>query len=325
MNIRYVSYATVAASSLSLAALYCLENTKKNRFEKIQKVAIEALTSLKEAEIADEEARDNQKIAFDSYIKTFSTHPPLWDFIRWEGKIHRQEAWNFYEKTQKYVEEQTTPALRKATKAFRENLLMPEEKFLETLRAMNSLKSPSKDVPVAVILRATDDHNGACSHVNVFGGILTIARTHHVIFETINSKFQIREVMQKTKNSTGKPIDLLVILAHGSDDSMQFGKEGREAIYDITDVNKEDFSLMNPCGRIILDSCLVGKALAPQIATITGIEVIAPIVSISKDVIRFHQSQDLKVIAICSQLSKDSVKKEQIFRIFRPGQKPTDP
>lgn len=323
MSVRCMPCIATVVTAAGLAANSWIEKEKKNRFEEIQKLVTESLLAIQKAEKTYEKADKDTQMAFDSYIQSINTHRSFWDFINPNEKKPIKEAFEFYEERKKYNDEEQS-ALYKARVDFKEKLLTPEGRFSEILEAMNSLKG--KGAPIAVILRAEEDHNGAGSRVHVFAGILTIALTHRIFFEIISSSQQIPEVLQKANESASKPVDLLVILAHGCDTEMQFGKDGVEnAIYEMSNIDKKDFSSMNPSGRIILDSCLVGNALAPQLAAITGLEVIAPIASIAKDVVRFHQSQDGSVIAKCTQFTKDYPKEEQIFRIFRAGKKPKDP
>lgn len=193
---------------------------------------------------------------------------------------------------------------------------MPNQ-FWFKLQASNRAKPDT--APFALILHAEHDHNKALSSSANRADILTIAKTHCVALKVIGDREKVREKLQETKQQRNRPIDLLMISGHGRSDGITFGNGlEKKSIYSIQDIRKEDFDAMNPMGKIILNACNVGQALASQLATITELDVIASLNTVDQT----------KIIYSCSQHGLEMAATrdgQQYIRVFRKGKEAETP
>jgi len=191
--------------------------------------------------------------------------------------------------------------------------IMPEY-FWKELEESNQAKAIH--VPLALVLQAEKDEPGSFAIAESRAQILTIAKTHRVAFKMIGKQAELREKIQETKQQLGRSIDLLVICAHGSPDAIHLSKGGD---YTTKNLCKEDFEDLSTTGKIILISCSTGQLFAPQLASITELDVVAPIVRSYGATILLYSCEEhgFEVSSV--------YKGDQQMRIFHPRQELTMP
>jgi TPR repeat protein len=142
---------------------------------------------------------------------------------------------------------------------------------------INNRKLPA-DAPVAVVLQAEYDHNGAFDASFKNYDIVTLSKTHRVVFRIINQACQVHEIIQETYESTKKNIQCLILRGHGTATEITLGKK---TCFHASDFTEEDRRALDPGATIILDSCDTGLALADQIHKAAHIVLFAPKAPIS--------------------------------------------
>ncbi len=149
-------------------------------------------------------------------------------------------------------------------------------RFWHKLEQLN--KSKEKDTPIAIILRAKNDFNGILSAAPAQSLLLQIAKTHKLAIQTIEDARQFRAML----SSIGTNTSLLVIMAHGYPDKIQFGSNTfwsrwlKTPFYYKERVAKEDFESLKSDAKIILYACTTGKGIAQTIANLSNRIVYAP-------------------------------------------------
>jgi hypothetical protein len=211
---------------------------------------------------------------------------------------------------------------------------MATEEFLSQIKASNDLLRV--DAPQALFLIAEEDWNGAFSGLRGQYLIAEVAKTHKVAIEIINDGSQLIEKARKVAEE--KPISLLVVMAHGTPNSMLFGKMGEPATSftekELQKLREEelkelDSKVFAPNATIILASCKTGQGLAQEIANSFNRTVLAPIENLTSsralftlsdngEPLLFHQKTGREQIVYkykkgapreCVSLSEERVKK----------------
>lgn len=186
--------------------------------------------------------------------------------------------------------------------------------FWEELEKSNQDKSVQ--APLALILQAEKDDAGAFSVAESRAQIFAVAKAHRVAFKIIGNQEHLREKIQKTKQQLDRPIDLLVICGHSSSDVIHLSKDND---YTVKDLCKEDFRGLSTKGKILLNSCSTGKLFAPQLARVTGLDVVAPTDQCFGGVTTFYSCEEHGFEMSCVH------KGEQRMRVFHSRQEPTVP
>ncbi len=140
--------------------------------------------------------------------------------------------------------------------------------FRYQLDQINQKKN--KDEPVALILCAEEDWNGALSGRAFRRNIFSLSETHKIAFQTIHQPKQIGAAIKQISQSEKAP-HILVIAGHGNPNSIQLGSSLRtftftpiSYTYSIEDVQKRDFAMLPLNAQIILDSCSTGNTQDTQ-------------------------------------------------------------
>jgi hypothetical protein len=116
------------------------------------------------------------------------------------------------------------------------------------------------ETPVALVLRASYDHNGALAPELPNNRYLleTLAKTHRLVIKTLEDN-QVGKAIRETPGS----IEILAIEAHGYPSFIAFSEDSA-----YTTPTAEDFASLAPSSIIILNSCSTGApgGIAEKIA-----------------------------------------------------------
>lgn len=138
------------------------------------------------------------------------------------------------------------------------------------------------DAPAVLVLQANEDRNCILSDISSYTRILEIAKSHYLAFKVLRRRTEISQKIQEARQELGgRPIQILVVNAHGSPSSIRFGKESPSGLYQISDVQPDDFALLSFDATIILISCDTGQQIAQKISDVSHRVVVAPCISLS--------------------------------------------
>ncbi len=184
----------------------------------------------------------------------------------------------------------------------------------------NANLSKKKDDPVAVIIRAKYDFNGMLSASPAQSLFLQIAKTHRVVIKIIENANQFGLAICSASLEVGKEISLLVVMAHGYLDRIQFGREQswyelwQEPFYQKKHILQEDFSLLATEAKIILYACATGQGIAQDISNISNKVVYAPMGVLwdTKTCLQNWPDPEVKIVSY-------NEKNEQHIQVFSPN------
>lgn len=151
---------------------------------------------------------------------------------------------------------------------------LPKE-FLEHIEQSNREKP---DAPLALVLRAEADHNGAFSSSPYLQTLSKMAQTHRVIIKTISNSFAWRYALQGAERELGEKVSVLYPSGHGEPGVIEYGISSYWNFFnrlEICDLHAEDFDSLKPDAVILLYSCNVGQELASKMAEVSKRTVLA--------------------------------------------------
>ena len=172
-------------------------------------------------------------------------------------------------------------------------------RFLRKLEQLN--RSQKEDAPIAMVIKAENDHNGMLSAAPAQSLLLQIARTHKVAIKTIEDACRFGTAI----SGSGANASLLVVMAHGYSDKIQFGFNTfwsrwlGNPFYHKNHITKEDFESLKPDAKIILYACATGQGIAQEIANLSNRIVYAPTGSLvdTKTCLQSWPDPDLKIVS----------------------------
>lgn len=190
--------------------------------------------------------------------------------------------------------------------------------FLSEIECSNQNKS--SDAPCALIAYAGSERsimpviNTKAMEYNV----LTLGKVYRITIRIMDSKDAMRLAIEQTRDLTHRAIELLVIYAHGSNHSMNFGSN---FIYSTSNVSSQDFAALHQKAVIFLASCDTGQSVnsfAAVLSRITQKCVFAPQKEIDSFNMRF---------SVCSKhhewemvnFTDDDPKRQHVVK-FQPDQ-----
>jgi hypothetical protein len=171
-------------------------------------------------------------------------------------------------------------------------------KFVST--GINSQGFNEKNLPVALVLRAKDDHNGVLSLAENVGFFSNIESNFFLRTKKVGNLEEMKTAMDALSQSFGK-IKLLIIDAHGAPDLMCLSESENGYIENITNVASDYFSGIADDATVILNSCAVGGKdtkgnmvdwFAKQMP---NRPVFGPICSITNESLKFNSFLPVKV------------------------------
>jgi len=194
--------------------------------------------------------------------------------------------------------------------------------FLQELEKSNANKTP--DAPVAVVIKAGHDWNGMFSAAPAQSLILQIAQTHRIAMKTIEDARQFGQAIREGCSKLGKDASLVLVMAHGYPDRLQFGREvpwykfWRVSFYQKKYMLPEDFTRLSPVAKIVLFSCNSGLGMAQSLSNISNRTVHAPLGDLwdTKTCLQNWPDQEIKLVTY-------NEKNEQHMWAFTPNKSPT--
>lgn len=166
--------------------------------------------------------------------------------------------------------------------------------FLREIDDQNNKHFSEIACPTALVLISKEDDTKAIYNPYNYLYLQNISKTHRVAIEIIKEVGDIKLNIDKQD----KPVDLLVIEAHGNEKYIEIGEKSN---FKAEDVKPEIFDKMALNGDIFLLSCDAGKGLAQKIADITKLRVFAPIHGIKDSDIKYGYTDGKPKIAADDQ------------------------
>jgi len=187
-------------------------------------------------------------------------------------------------------------------------------RFWQKLEQLNGTKKT--DAPIAIVIKAENDYNGMLSAAPSESLLLQIAKTHRLAIKTIKDARQFGAAI----SSLGTNTSLLVVMAHGYSDRIQFGCNTfwsrwlKTPFYCKKHIEKRDFASLKPDAKIILYACATGQGIAQDIANLSNRIVYAPTGSLvdTKTCLQNGSDSNLKIVSYDEN-------NEQHMRIFYPN------
>ena len=196
--------------------------------------------------------------------------------------------------------------------------------FWKELGESNARKT--KRDPLAVVVIAKHDNNGMFSAASARSLLLQISKTHKISVKIIDDACQFGASISDAGSEAGSKISLLVVMAHGHPNRMQFGRNTlwnrlwHAPFYETKHIVRDDFASLSPDGKIILYSCTTGQGIAQKIANISKRTVCAPteLLLDTKTCLQHIPNQEFNIVTYDD-------KNQQHMQIFTPNGPPLPP
>ncbi len=172
--------------------------------------------------------------------------------------------------------------------------------FLKQISQNN--KERAANAPNALFLGAEFDDNGMMHRRALLFFLLSVSKTHRINIRMIGLKNEIREAVGEARDLYNRPVDLLILNAHGRDSQIMLSE--REGHLEKSDIKPGDFEGLASEAEIFLVSCEAGaggeNSFAKTVADVADRSVFAAPSTISGSDLRFYFCKKHKIFEMAA-------------------------
>lgn len=172
--------------------------------------------------------------------------------------------------------------------------------FLKQI-SQNNKERPA-DAPNALFLGAEFDNNGMMHRRALLFLLLSVSKTHRISIRMIGLKNEIRESIGEARDLYNRPVDLLILNAHGGNSKIMLSE--REGGLGKSDIKPGDFEGLASKAEIFLVSCEAGaeveNSFAKKVADVADRRVFASPSTITGSGLRFYFCKKHKIFEIAA-------------------------